>query len=463
MKKVKKFVSLIVAVVMAMAMAVTAFADDTTGTTGTITVENPIEGQTYTAYKIFDVVYNAGKDAYSYTITNKTGSWYEDIKNYSGLTFTQINDTDTYVVTKNNNFSAADFSKTLKGKINGKTGIPLKKDGNVVKAEKLDLGYYFVASESGALCNLTTTDPDATIHDKNDRPFSKKSDKTSVEVGEKITYTVTGKVPNTTGFTAFTYEITDTMSEGLTFNLANAEFTVKVNGSTLIDNYTVTENGNGFILKIDVMKLQTYVGKTIEVTYKAIVNEKAVAEISNNSALLRYSNDPTTDSTTTSGPVEVPAYSAKIVIDKYETGDQDKKLAGAKFVLKNTVGKFYKYDATAKEVSWVDSETEATEVTTDNKGAAEFIGLADGTYYLHETEAPKGYNKLTSDKEIIINGSQATTSNKTSLVHTEGVANNTGSMLPSTGGIGTTIFYVLGGILVLGAAVVLVVRRRTEK
>ena len=109
MKKVKKFVSLIVAVVMAMAMAVTAFADDTTGTTGTITVENPIEGQTYTAYKIFDVVYNAGKDAYSYTITNKTGSWYEDIKNYSGLTFTQINDTDTYVVTKNNNLHFAPF------------------------------------------------------------------------------------------------------------------------------------------------------------------------------------------------------------------------------------------------------------------------------------------------------------------------------------------------------------------
>lgn len=462
MKKVKKFVSLVLAAVMVMAMAVTAFADD--ATQGTITVENPIEGQTYTAYKIFDVVYNAGKDAYSYTITNKAGSWYEDIKAYSGLTFTQINDTDTYVVTKNNNFSAADFSKTLKEKIIGKTGIPLKKVGNVVKAEKLDLGYYFVASESGALCNLTTTDPNATIHDKNDRPFSKKSDKRSVEVGEKITYTVTGKVPNTTGFTAFTYEITDTMSEGLTFKLTNAEFTVKVDGKILTDNnYTVRENGNGFVLNIDVMQLKADVGKTIEVTYKATVNEKAVVEISKNSALLKYSNDPTTNSTTTSEPVEVPAYSAKIVIDKYETGDQDKKLAGAKFVLKNNVGKFYKYDATAKKVSWVDSETEATEVTTDDKGAAEFIGLADGTYYLHETEAPKGYNKLTSDKEIIINGSQATTSNKTSLVHTEGVENNTGSMLPSTGGIGTTIFYVLGGILILGAAVVLVVRRRTEK
>ena len=310
---------------------------------------------------------------------------------------------------------------------------------------------------------MTTTDPNATIHDKNDRPFSKKSDKTSVEVGEKITYTVTGKVPNTTGFTAFTYEITDTMSEGLTFKLANAEFTVKVDGNILTNNYTVTENGNGFVLNIDVMKLKDDVGKKIEVTYKATVNEKAVAEISKNHALLKYSNDPTTNSTTTSEPVEVPAYSAKIVIDKYETGDQDKKLAGAKFVLKNTEGKFYKYDATAKKVSWVDFETEATEVTTDDKGAAEFIGLADGTYYLHETEAPKGYNKLTSDKKIIINGSQATTSNKTSLVHTEGVENNTGSMLPSTGGIGTTIFYVLGGILVLGAAVVMVVRRRTEK
>ena len=460
MKKMKKFVSLMLAAVMMMAMSVTAFAADSAK--GTITVENPIEGETYTAYKIFNVAYNDGKTTYAYTIS-RNSEWYNDIKDYSGLTFTQINDSDVYGVTKKDNFSAANFAATLKEKMDGKTGTNLTAEGDVVKATGLDLGYYFVSSATGALCNLTTTDPEATIHDKNDRTFSKKADKTTVEVGEKVTFTIHGKVPNTAGFTIYTYKISDTMTEGLTFNFDNSEFLIKINGTDLTSDYIVKQVGNGFELSIDVMKLQTFIGKEITITYKATVNEKAVAKISKNKATLEYSNDPTQDTTTTTGHVEVPVYSAKIVIDKYVSGDNDTKLAGAKFVLKNTEGKFYKYDTATKEVFWVSDQAEATEVTTDTKGAAEFNGLKNGTYYLKETEAPKGYNMLTKDVEIVINGSSATEANLTSLTHTEGVGNSTGTTLPETGGMGTTIFYVLGGILVLGAAVLLVTKRRMNK
>ena len=477
MKCTRKLASLLLALVMVFALATTAFATETgtTTTTGTITVANPVANQEYKAYKIFDVVYDAAKEHYSYTI-DSTSEWFNTVSAYAtgahGLTLTQVNGGDTYVVTTGNGFSAPDFAVALKAAVDGMTGLQLSGDANSVSVSNLDLGYYFVASSTGALCNLTTTNPTVTIHDKNDMPFEKTADQTDVEVGQTVNYTVTGKVPDYTGFTSYTYKVADTMSEGLTFNQNSIKVTVggvdKTADCTIGKN--VGENANSFTVTIPVLDKKYTIGAEIKVTYSAVVNKQAVARISSNEAKLTYSNDPITGATYTTTPTVVNVYTSKIVIDKVEKvaeGTTAKKLAGAEFVLykkvpagEKTSNFYYKWNDTAKKVEWVEEQpgvtAACTVVTTDDKGAASFDGLANGTYYLVEIKAPAGYNQLTAPVEVKVEGGTA----EANLTVTAKVENQAGTLLPSTGGMGTTVFYVLGTVLVLGAVVLLVTKKR---
>ena len=490
MKPGRKLTSLLLALVMVFALAVTVAADGTTGTTGTgsITVENPIEGQNYTAYKIFDVVYDEAKENYSYTIKD-TSEWYNTVSAYTtGLTLNKVGDTtsNTYVVTTTDAFSPAAFADALKKALDADStafhGKELTKSGSPAKASVTvdELGYYFVTSTNGALCNLTTTNPHITIHDKNDMPFEKTAQETSVEVGQIVHYTIKGKVPDHTWFDEYTYEITDKMSKGLTFDNTSVKVTVGDAEVPSTDNkYTLAEGSSTdeytFKLSIDVKQFK--IGDEIVVKYNATVNENAVAQISKNKAVLRYSNDPTDSTKTNTTPEqEVPVYTSKIAIVKVETGNENKKLPDAKFVLykkaptetdPNAI-QYYKKWAdtdTTKAVSWVGSITEATEVTTDKDGAASFEGLADGTYYLVETKAPAGYNQLDKPVKVEVHDGEnnAPVTNKNQLTVTATVKNQAGTLLPSTGGMGTTVFYVLGAVLVVGAGVLLVTKKRMSQ
>ncbi len=488
MKHARKLTSLLLALVMVFALAVTVAADGTTGTTGTgsITVDNPIEGQTYTAYKIFDVVYDeATPKHYSYTIEGGS-EWFKTVETYantegSGLTLTLVKGTTTYVVTTTDAFSAPPFADALKAAVNGKTGRTLAVAGGKATVTGLDLGYYFVTSSTDALCNLTTTNPAVIIHDKNEMPFEKKDDKVSAEVGETVNYTIKGKVPDHTGFTKYTYLITDTMSEGLTFK---QDVTVTVGGTDVTSactiTYNVDNNANKFTVSIPVRDYT--IGAEILVTYTALVNENAVAKISKNSATLTYSNNPSdstkTDTTTT---VEETVYSSKIAIEKVEKLAADatatpKKLKDAEFVLykkaptdadPNAIQYYKKWDDTdtTKAVSWVNTIAEATTVKTDENGEASFEGLANGTYYLVETKAPAGYNQLTEAQKVEVHDGEhnAPVTSETQLTVTAKVENQAGTLLPSTGGMGTTIFYVLGAVLVVGAGVLLVTKKRMSQ
>lgn len=488
MKHARKLTSLLLALVMVFALAVTVAADGTTGTTGTgcITVDNPIEGQTYTAYKIFDVVYDeATPKHYSYTIEGGS-EWFKTVETYantegSGLTLTLVKGTTTYVVTTTDAFSAPPFADALKAAVNGKTGRTLAVAGGKATVTGLDLGYYFVTSSTDALCNLTTTNPAVIIHDKNEMPFEKKDDKVSAEVGETVNYTIKGKVPDHTGFTKYTYLITDTMSEGLTFK---QDVTVTVGGTDVTSacsiTYNVDNNANKFTVSIPVRDYT--IGAEILVTYTALVNENAVAKISKNSATLTYSNNPSdstkTDTTTT---VEETVYSSKIAIEKVEKLAADatatpKKLKDAEFVLykkaptdadPNAIQYYKKWDDTdtTKAVSWVNTIAEATTVKTDENGEASFEGLANGTYYLVETKAPAGYNQLTEAQKVEVHDGEhnAPVTSETQLTVTAKVENQAGTLLPSTGGMGTTIFYVLGAVLVVGAGVLLITKKRMSQ
>ena len=451
MKHMRKRLSLALVLIAVFSMTTIVCAssiDD--ANEGQITVANPLEGQTYTAYKIFDVSYN--DDAYAYTIAS-TSEWLTTVQRYTGITLTgpvtDINGNTFYTAAPNANFSAAGFAAALKNAVSGKTGTALTASGTTATATDLPLGYYFVSSTSGALCNLTTTNPDATIRDKNDVPFDKVASDTSVELGQTVTFTITGKVPDTTGFTTYTYQISDTMSDGLTFQ-KNVAVTIGGNTVALTPTYTNT----GFTLDIPVMDYNA--GDEIVLTYTAVVNENAISQVEVNSAALRYSNDPTDSTSTTTLTDEEKVYTAKIVIDKIDGADST-KLKDAKFVLLNGDGEFYYWNATSNKVEWVTAQNQATVVNTDANGAGVFIGLEDGVYSLKEVEAPLGYNLLKDPVSVTVNGSDA---DVTTLTVTAQVTNNTGSTLPETGGPGTTTIYIVGGILVAVTAILLITKKR---
>ena len=235
MKTIRKAIGLLMILALTVTLSVTAFAAGG----GSITVENPKDGETYTAYRIFDVVYNEDQSAYSYTIAADS-QWLAAVQGYAGVTLSDaVTDGDGntfYIVTKNDSFSAAAFAKALQDALEGKRGIELSLADGKASATGLDLGYYFVSSTNGALCNLTTTNPAATIYDKNDVPFEKTADDISVEVGQTVAFVITGKVPDTTGFDTYTFEISDAMSSGLTFN---KDVQVYVDGSLLEDHFTL--------------------------------------------------------------------------------------------------------------------------------------------------------------------------------------------------------------------------------
>ena len=469
MKTMRKLFRVLLALAMTLALAVPAFAAETTGS---ITITNPQGDHTYTAYKIFDVTYSGVN--HSYTIGD-TDAAFSTVKKYAdepanGLNLTAVADTNKYNVSSSAGFSAASFAQYLKTKADSLgTGTAFIEDGNTMKASGLALGYYFISGTSGTVCELATA-KDIQIRDKNEVPEIKKdvddNDRT-VEIGQKLTYTITGKVPSTKGYDEFTYQVTDTMTEGLTFN---NDVTVTIGGTDVTTDATITKNENGFVASVNMMDYQDQIDAPVVITYTATVNENAIQhDKETNTATLKYSNNPADKNSYKESSVKVEVFSFNIVINKYATGNKDAKLEGAKFVLKNNEGKYYKYDAAAKAVTWVVAKADATEVITGANGDARFDGLQTGTYKLEETAAPAGYNQLTEDITIVLdkNGS-ATIDGAASAPGadhslTTGVANSTGTVLPETGGTGIVIFVALGALAVICSGVFLVTNKRMSK
>ena len=469
MKTMRKLFTVLLALAMTLALAVPAFAADTTGS---ITITNPQGDRTYTAYKIFDVTYSG--DHYSYTISD-TDAAFTTVKAYAdvtanGLTLTPVGKTGKYNVSTGDSFSAASFAQYLKTNAGSLgTGTAFTQVGNTMKASGLTPGYYFVSGTSGTVCELATA-KDIQIRDKNEAPQIEKSvddaDRT-VEIGQKLTYTITGKVPSTKGYTEYTYELTDTMSEGLTFN---KDVKVTIGDEDVTTAAAITKNGNGFVASVNMMDYQGQIDKPVVITYTDTVNEKAIQRNEEtNTATLKYSNDPANKNSFKESSVEVEVFSFNIVINKYAAGNESTKLEGAKFVLKNAEGKYYNCDTATKAVTWVVGKADTTEVTTDVNGVARFDGLQAGTYKLEETAAPAGYNQLIKDITIVLkeDGSatidDAASTPEADRSLTAGVANSTGTMLPETGGIGTVIFVALGALAVICAGVFLVTNKRMSK
>ncbi len=462
--KLRKLFAAGLALVMTLAMAAPTMA-------ATITVEPAVTGQTYAAYKIFDVT--EAKDAenntvgYSYTADQAMYNLLYNAEGNSkvaGVTLTATSVAGKYNVSMTNTEATAEaLAKFLNDNI-----ASLTKAKEVKAADKkavisdLDAGYYFVDSSLGSVCMLNTTDAAVNIYEKNQEPtidkkISENSDGT-YSVGDKIPYTVTV----TAGGNAETsYVVTDTMSESLTFN---DDIKIMV-GETDITNDTTKvtiakpAEGDTFTFKITFAKeyVATLAKNTkIVITYSATLNEKSVQGIgANNKAILNFGSDSSVQQ-----DVVVKNYKASFIkVD----GTTKAALAGVTFKLTDNAGNEIKLVDLSNGVYRVAmaTETAAENITTPANGVIEIQGLRNGTYKLVELSTLSGYNLLAGPVEFTIyNANNLYSLNAVGVTDNNVIENNMGTLLPSTGGMGTTLFYIVGGLMVVCAGVVLVTKKR---
>lgn len=511
MKHAKRLASVLLAMVMVLAMGVTAFATEPEGdggNTGKVTINNAIPGKEYSIYKIFNQenYKDTGNGSFqgSYTVEP---DWKDFINNTALNPIFVVK--NGYVAIKDGvdaDALAAEFAQNALAyaKANGISPVKTATAGAAAEGKEtteveftgLAMGYYLVDSSTGALCSLDATTPDAEVTEKNDEPtVDKEVKEVSANIGDTVHYDVT----ITAQAGAENYVLHDTMSVGLTFNndveVVHKRGDDEIAELTAGKDYTVTPTsgevkGDGsetFTVEFSneyASKLEP--GDTLVVTYTATINEEAELVLTEtNEAKLTYGDN----NETTSDKTETKNFSIPVYKFGKENG-VDTGLAGAEFVLtkescdsvddakekamafKDAGGNVYFYNSDLTNI-----EKPVTNIKTPDTGKFILKGLAAGTYYLWETKAPDGYNQLKDAVTIVIDDKGDITVNgnkegsftpvkdlpaddeEDSMVQVE---NNSGVELPSTGGIGTTIFYIVGGVLVVGAAILLIAKKRAK-
>lgn len=478
MKHARKLASLLLALVMVFALATTAFAaQEGTLTGGSITINDAVSGQTYKAYQILYLEsYNKDAGTYVYKANSAWETWLKSQTSY-------VSFDDQGYVTWVNGADPETFAKLAQAQIGSmRADASATAESNTVKLGwdsetnegTLKLGYYLVDTSLGSLCSLDTTNPNVEMYEKNAVPTIGKevqedSDsgwgvKNDANIGQTVNFKTTVHAKKG----AQNYVVHDKMSAGLAFNAVTA---VKVDGTTLTGgtDYTVVTTGLDDDCDFHVVFTKTYLDDItkdtdIVIEYNATLNENAVISTgaNTNDTKLSYGDSSSTEWAHTD--------TYTFMFDIIKTDSSLKVLDGAKFELYDAQTNGNKINLVLENgVYRVATATEAnTEGFTSaviEAGKATVKGL-DGntTYWLEETEAPAGYNKLAGRVEVKMENSNLTTTmTGDTWADVDGgvqITNNSGTELPSTGGIGTTIFYVLGSVLVIGAAVLLVTKKR---
>lgn len=499
MKRIKKLAAAMLTAIMMMTMTVTAYAAEQKCTltvnvkTGEGVPTQTLKDQTINLYKLFDVTESKSGETtnYAYTVND---TYKSALASVLKIDENSANETIVKAVTnlgESNNAKVQKFANdftayALQNSLAATTTSNKLGDVTSHTFSNLDAGYYLVYVTGGKEIQsslVTVDDTTNTVDLKTEAPsIAKEADKTTVEIGQVVKYTVTGSIPDTTGYEQYVYKIHDTLSTGLDFvNDANgaavSDNAVKVavaftdtsvtDASTAPTTAELSGTGNRTMaldLSAWVRANQTNKGKEFTVTYYAKVNKDAVVT-EKNKAQLEYGNKPDETTTTTPSEAKTPTYPLDIL--KKKSGSKE-KLAGAKFEL-------YKNEADAKagtnaiKVSGsngnyvVDSNSKNTVfesvASIDGKDYNLHLnGLAAGDYWLKETEAPAGFNKLTDSVKITITKTGDTdwtvkkndTKEEDKIIDIE---NSTGSLLPSTGGAGVIVFAGVAILLVFGVVV----------
>lgn len=496
MKRIKKLVAAMLTAIMMMTMTVTAFAAETTHT---LTVNanggQDLNGQTINLYKLFDVTESGTTESknYAYTVNTQYKAALANVLSISETSKDEefakaVADKTATIQQFANDFTAKALTDNLgvtktSGKITGENTTSYT-------FNDLDAGYYLVYVTGGKeiQSSLVTVDKEhTTVNLKTEAPsITKKADRETVEIGQVVQYTVTGSIPDTTGYSEYVYKIHDELSTGLDFvndadgaaltgNTVNVKiaFTDGADASTAPTTAVLSGTGNRTMaldLSAWVRTNQANKGKEFTVTYYAKVNANAVVT-EKNKATLEYGNNPGDTTTTTPSEAKTPTY--PLDINKIKKGS-DEKLAGAKFRLysseadakANDESKAIKVSPVVAGNYVVDPESTTTEFESvksiEGKSYNLHLnGLAEGTYYLVETKAPDGFNKLTAPVVIKITKSTDADVNKWTISKDGSdetdkiidIENSTGSLLPSTGGAGVIVFAGVAILLVFGVAV----------
>lgn len=545
MKHFKRAAAMLLAVVLSLCLAVTAFAADTEQKAGSLTVTgsgmwNPSEskGKEVTAIRMFTARVTgdatadpAQKNEFdSYVLEKKWEAFFKQdevftaMKTAGATTVSTANDLDSAALSD----AAVAYINTLLSETTTTKGTTLvefahkaqnwaRKNSTTLSAKPslvtvkaatqddgedktkgtaafndLPAGYYLVFPEGGStgknsrgtdaiLVNVPRDGGNTAVKIKSTFPTVDKQvsnnktdykDNTTAQVGDTVTFKLTAKVPDMTDYDTYKFVFHDTLSNGLAYDAGSVKVTIGGTDVAKEGNYTVTEPSEGSNeLKIEFTDLKkvagAVAGKDIVVTYTAKITKDAVKDNpATNKAYLEYSNDPSGKGTGTSNPDESKVYTYDIEIHKFHTEDiEANRLANATFKLTasedntSTAIELVKEEGTDL-VYHVKGNNEAdavSVVTTGADGKITIKGLKAGTYYLHETIAPTGYNKLKKPIKIDITviGEAYTTptykvdevdQNTSNIIKVENVK---GVMLPETGSIGTI------GLTALGVAIVL--------
>ncbi len=517
-KLVSRFMAVLMAMTMILSMSMTAFAAE--APKGTLTVNNTVAGKTLVLYQIFTATKNG--DNVAYTLNSAYEGFFKNntrIPGSESLKGEALSE------------KAYEYVKTQVGD-DGKSGVNFAKDiltwilqnNEAVKAthkevstadtktviNDLAYGYYVVyplgATDTSAapgeqdytsVASLVSVTGDTSINMKSNYPtvVKKVNDKNAddVNIGDTVTYTLTSKVPDMTGYTSYVFNFKDTLSAGLTFKeitsvtVGSGENVQNVTAGTGDNTYTLTQDGQNITITMNnfLASNANKAGQEIKVTYTATLNKDAVTgfDANKNSATVEYSNKPGTDNKGESEPSIVDVHTFNFTIFKYYLkGKTQTGLANAEFELYKANGEVAGDKVNIKKVTdgeyRVATPEEATAesfksdvIVSGNNGKVLVKGLDAGTYYLRETKAPEGYNKLLSDIKVEIKANYDETTGKltsysvdytyngTTTTGTEikdtttspevPVENKTGAQLPATGSKGA-LMVTLAGIVLFG-------------